>query len=114
MIVTIDTDLQDPPELVREMLHKVEDGYDVVHAQRNRRTGESWFKLTSAKVFYRLLDWFSIITIIEDCGDFRAFTRPVQETLSALRLNVRDQACSGGTGTLSRSSVSFRVQGFCR
>jgi dolichol-phosphate mannosyltransferase len=85
MIVTIDADLQDPPELVREMLQKVEDGYDVVHAQRNRRTGETWFKLTSARVFYRLLDWFSIITIIEDCGDFRAFTRPVQETLSAFR-----------------------------
>lgn len=85
MIVTIDADLQDPPELVDEMLKKVESGYDVVHAQRNRRTGETWFKLASAKIFYRLLDWFSNTPIIEDCGDFRAFTRPVQETLTAFR-----------------------------
>lgn len=85
MIVTIDADLQDPPELVREMLQKVEDGYDVVHAQRHRRAGETRFKLASARIFYRLLNWFSTTTIIEDCGDFRAFTRPVQETLSAFR-----------------------------
>ena len=85
MIVTIDADLQDPPELVREMLQKIEDGYDVVHAQRHRRTGETWFKLTSARVFYRLLNRLSNTTIIEDCGDFRAFTRPVQEALTAFR-----------------------------
>jgi dolichol-phosphate mannosyltransferase len=62
MIVNIDADLQDPPELVREMLQKVESGYDVVHAQRNRRTGETWFKLASAAVFYHLLDWLSNTT----------------------------------------------------
>ena len=85
MIVTIDADLQDPPELVREMLQKVESGYDIVHAQRNRRAGETWFKLASSRLFYRLMDWLSNTTIIEDCADFRAFTRPVQETLTAFR-----------------------------
>jgi len=48
--------------VVREMLQKVESGYDVVHAQRNRRTGETWFKLASAAVFYHLLDWLSNTT----------------------------------------------------
>jgi glycosyltransferase involved in cell wall biosynthesis len=85
MIVTIDADLQDPPELVREMLQKVESGYHIVHAQRNRRTGETWFKLASSRVFYRLIGWISNTPIIKDCGDFRAFTRPVQETLTAFR-----------------------------
>lgn len=85
MIVTIDADLQDPPELIPEMLEKIEAGYDVVHARRRVRKGETWFKLLTAQVFYRLLRWFSNTPVIENCGDFRAFTRPVKETVSAFR-----------------------------
>lgn len=85
MIVTIDADLQDPPELIHEMLQRIEGGYDVVHAQRRRRNGETFFKLLSARFFYYLMKWFARISIIEDCGDFRAITRPVLETVIAFR-----------------------------
>ena len=55
MIVTIDAVLQDPPELIKEMLDKIEQGYDIVHAQRQRRFGESIFKIVSAQLFYRTM-----------------------------------------------------------
>lgn len=89
MIVTIDADLQDPPELIHDMLAKVEEGYDLVHAQRHQRKGETWFKIFTAWLFYRLMRWFSSTPIIENCGDYRAFTRPVKEALSAFRMPDR-------------------------
>jgi dolichol-phosphate mannosyltransferase len=89
MIVTIDADLQDPPELVREMLKKIAEGYDIVHAQRRRRSGETVFKLATARLFYRLIKLASQTPIIENCGDFRAFTRPVLETVRAFRAPSR-------------------------
>lgn len=85
MIVTIDADLQDPPELIHKMLEKIEEGYDIVHTQRRRRKGETRFKLITAWLFYRLMRWFSNTAIIENCGDFRAFTRSVKAALSAFR-----------------------------
>jgi len=85
MIVTIDADLQDPPELIHKMLEKIEEGYDIVHAQRRHRKGETRFKLLSAWLFYRFMRWFSNTAVIENCGDFRAFTRPVKAVLSAFR-----------------------------
>jgi dolichol-phosphate mannosyltransferase len=85
MIVTIDADLQDPPELAIEMLKKIEEGYDVVHAQRRERSGETVFKLATARLFYSLIRSVSRTAIIENCGDFRAFTRPVLETVCAFR-----------------------------
>ncbi len=89
MIVTIDVDLQDPLELIQHMLKKIEGGFDIVHAQRRSRAGETIFKIISANLFYRLLRWFSNIAIIENCGDFRAFTRPVLETVIAFRTPFR-------------------------
>ncbi len=85
IIVSIDADLQDPPELVREMVEKIREGYDVVHAQRRNRSGEKWFKLFTAQIFYKLLCWFSNTDIIENCGDFRACTRSVMEAIYAFR-----------------------------
>lgn len=89
VIVTMDADLQDPPELIIQMIEKIETGYDVVHAQRRRRTGENWFKLISAKSFYWLLGKFSNTDVIENCGDFRAFTKPVQKTVAEFRMPHR-------------------------
>ena len=89
MIVTIDADLQDPPELIKEMLEKIEQGYDVVHAQRRRRFGESIFKIVSAQLFYRTMKWISDTPIIQNCGDFRAFARPVLQAISAFRMPHR-------------------------
>jgi dolichol-phosphate mannosyltransferase len=85
MIITIDADLQDPPELIHEMLEKIENGFDIVHAQRRIRKGETRFKLFTAWLFYRLMRWVSNTAIIENCGDFRAFTQPVKTVLSAFR-----------------------------
>jgi polyisoprenyl-phosphate glycosyltransferase len=85
VIVSIDADLQDPPELILKMLKKIEEGFDIVHAQRRHRKGETRFKLLTAWLFYRLMRLFSNTAIIENCGDFRAFTQSVKATLSAFR-----------------------------
>ena len=55
-IVIIDADLQDPPELIIELHKKLQLGFDVVYAQREQRVGESWLKLTTAKLFYRFIN----------------------------------------------------------
>jgi len=89
MIVTIDSDLQDPPELISKMIVKIESGFDIVHARRKHRRGETLFKVLTAKIFYRVLRWFADTPIIENCGDFRAFTRPVLEAVNAFRSTHR-------------------------
>lgn len=85
LLVTIDADLQDPPELVVEMLSQVEQGFDVVHAQRGRRSGETVFKLATARLFYLLMKCLGGADIIPDCGDFRAFVPAVQQTVRSFR-----------------------------
>jgi glycosyltransferase involved in cell wall biosynthesis len=85
LIVTIDADLQDPPELLSDMLEKVEAGYDIVHAQRRTRQGETWFKLATANIFYWFINKISKHAFIKNCGDFRAFTRPVLEVARNFR-----------------------------
>jgi glycosyltransferase involved in cell wall biosynthesis len=77
LIVIIDADLQDPPEIIPEMLEKLEEGYDLVHAQRKKRRGESWFKLFTAWFFYKIMRQFATSDIVENSGDFRAFNRQV-------------------------------------
>lgn len=85
MVVTMDVDLQDPPELVKEMFLKIREGYDIVHAQRRRRKGETWFKLFTAWLFYKLMRKLLARDLIENCGDFRAFTRPVLNVVRYFR-----------------------------
>ncbi len=85
VIVNIDADLQDDPAVVGPMLQKVAEGFDVVHARRRRRPGETWFKLLTAAAFYRFLRAFGDPRLIPDCGDFRAFTRPVLEAARGFR-----------------------------
>lgn len=77
VVVIIDADLQDPPELVEEMLDLVGRGFDVVHAQRRTRDGEAAWRLGLIRGYYWLLGRLSRIRIIENAGDFRAITRPV-------------------------------------
>jgi polyisoprenyl-phosphate glycosyltransferase len=73
--VVIDADLQDPPEVILEMIKKWEEGYDVIYGKRNEREGESWFKLMTAKWFYRLINKLSDTEIPLDTGDFRLMDR---------------------------------------
>lgn len=70
-VAIIDGDLQDPPELIRELYHKLQEGYEVVYAKRKKRDGESWFKLITAKWFYRILSRITSVNIPVDTGDFR-------------------------------------------
>lgn len=76
-IVIIDADLQDPPELIGEMLAKWRDGYDVVYGQRVQRDGETAFKKMTAHAFYRVLNALSDTPIPRDTGDFRLISRRV-------------------------------------
>lgn len=80
-IVIIDADLQDPPELIDQMLQKHREGFHVVYARRRARIGEGWFKRTSAKAFYRILDRLTQIKIPLDTGDFRLIDRIVVDQL---------------------------------
>jgi len=83
-VVLIDADLQDPPELIVQMLEKWRDGCDVVYAQRTRRRGETAFKVLSADAYYRVLNWLSDTEIPRDTGDFRLMDRRVVEALKQM------------------------------
>ena len=83
-IVLIDADLQDPPELIPEMLNKWQEGYDVVYGTRTERPGESAFKLATARAFYRILNRLSDVPIPLDTGDFRLVSKVVADQLRAM------------------------------
>lgn len=78
-IVIIDADLQDPPEVIPLMIEKWKEGYEVVYGKRKTRKGETWFKLVTAKYFYKFLNYMSEIDIPKDTGDFRIIDRKVAD-----------------------------------
>lgn len=82
-IVVIDADLQDPPELIPELIREWQNGYDVVYAQRTHRRGESLLKRTTAHYFYRIIQRVNKITIPEDTGDFRILSRRAVNALNS-------------------------------
>ncbi len=84
-VVVIDADLQDPPELIPELVKQWLDGYDVVYAQRIAREGEGIFKKATAYVFYRLIQVMSKTAIPEDTGDYRLLSRRAVESLNKVR-----------------------------
>ncbi len=83
-IVIIDADLQDPPELIPEMLKLWEDGNEVIYGKRKTRDGESAFKLLTAKMFYKTLNSLSDVDIPKDTGDFRLVDRKVVDVINSL------------------------------
>ena len=83
-IVIIDADLQDPPELIPDMLKLWEDGNDVIYGKRKSREGESKFKLLTASMFYRTLNALSDVEIPKDTGDFRLVDRKVVDVINSL------------------------------
>lgn len=83
-VIPMDADLQDPPEIVPEMVAQWREGYDVVLARRASREGESWAKRSTAHAFYRLIGRLSQIEIPENVGDFRLMDRRVVEALANL------------------------------
>ena len=84
-VVVIDVDLQDPPELLVEMLAKWRDGYDVVYAQRRNRAGETLIKRTIAKVGYAVINQSADVPIPRDTGDFRLLDRRVVDELNRFK-----------------------------
>lgn len=84
-VAIIDADLQDPPELIRELYEKAQEGNHVVHAKRLTRKGETAFKRLSAKLFYRLMRKMCDIDIPMDTGDFRLISKRVAEQLRSMR-----------------------------
>jgi len=83
-IVIIDADLQDPPELIPQMIELWRQGADTVNMRRSHRHGESWFKKTTAYGFYRLINRISEVSIPHDVGDFRLLSRRVVDALNQL------------------------------
>ncbi len=130
-VVIIDADLQDPPELIPEMLVKMNEGYDVVYARRKNRKGESWLKRATAKWFYRILSGITSVEIPLDTGDFRIITKRVVEVLKQmperekfLRGQIawigfkqtyieydRDQRNAGDTGYTWSKMIGFALDG---
>jgi glycosyltransferase involved in cell wall biosynthesis len=84
-VVMIDADLQDPPELIPEMLERWREGIEVVYAARTERNGETRFKVATAKWFYRLLSSMSPVPMTRDSGDFRLLDRRALDALLGMR-----------------------------
>ncbi|MNJ33669.1 hypothetical protein D3C77_283570 [compost metagenome] len=130
-VVIIDADLQDPPELILEMLSKWREGYEVVYGKRIKRKGESVFKKTTALLFYRLLGSMTQVDIPLDTGDFRLIDRKVCDVMKSLKEKnrfvrglvgwagfrqtsieyVRDERYAGVTKYPLRKMISFAVDG---
>ena len=83
-VLVLDADLQDPPELLPEMMRLMDAGADVVYGQREARLGETWFKRRSAACVDRVLNWLVDIRIPTDTGDFRLMSRRVLDHLNAM------------------------------
>ncbi len=130
-VVIIDADLQDPPELIADMVQLWREGWDVVYAKRRKRKGESPFKLLTARLFYRFLSMMTDTRIPEDTGDFRLMDRRVVEAFRAMPehnrfirgmvawlgfkqtpiLYVRDERFAGKTKYPLRKMIKFAADG---
>lgn len=88
-VIILDADLQDPPEMIPEMISYWEQGYDDVFAKRNSRAGETWFKKWSSNSYYNILDKVSNIPIQNNTGDFRLLDRKCIEALKKIRESQR-------------------------
>jgi len=88
-VIVIDSDLQDPPEVIPELIARWREGYDVVYAVREEREGETWFKRTTASAFYRLIARITNVELPVDAGDFRLMDRKVVDALNRIREHHR-------------------------
>ena len=84
-VTIIDADLQDPPEVILDLIEKWREGYQIVYAVRSEREGESWFKLTTASLFYRLIFKITDVKIPLNTGDFRLIDRKALDIINNMR-----------------------------
>ncbi|HEX7499223.1 MAG TPA: glycosyltransferase family 2 protein, partial [Polyangia bacterium] len=106
-VVVMDADLQDPPEVVRSMLARWREGFDVVYAVRGRRLGENWFKRLTALIFYRVFRAMLGFDVVLDAGDFRLMSRTVILTMRSLREGHRFIRGLVGWIGFRQSSVTY-------
>lgn len=88
-VVVIDADLQDPPEVIPDLIAKWREGYEVVYAVRAEREGETWFKLKTASLFYRIIYKITDVKMPMDTGDFRLLDRKVVKVMNGMRERQR-------------------------
>jgi dolichol-phosphate mannosyltransferase len=88
-VVLMDADLQDPPELIPDLVAGYREGYDVVYGMRAQRRGQSWFKRATASLFYRLMKRIAVRDLPRNTGDFRLMSRRVVDNLKSLREHDR-------------------------
>lgn len=107
-VIVMDADLQDPPEVVLQMIAKWREGFDIVYAVRTAREGESVFKRLTARLFYRLMGALSSVEIPADVGDFRLIDRAVLDSFRTMR--ERDRFVRGMFAWMGyrQASVPFR------
>jgi polyisoprenyl-phosphate glycosyltransferase len=106
-VVLIDADLQDPPEVIHDMLEQWRNGYDVVYATRRKREGETALKLITAKLYYRILNYLSDTPIPLDTGDFRLMGRNVINVLKAMPERDRFLRGMASWAGFRQTSVSY-------
>lgn len=106
-VIVMDADLQDPPEVVLDLVAKWKDGFEIVYARRVRREGESWFKRFSASLFYRVLEKMTPVDIPRDVGDFRLVGRKALDTFK--RMPEHDRFVRGMFGWMGfrQAAVPF-------
>jgi dolichol-phosphate mannosyltransferase len=88
-VTIIDSDLQDPPEVILALINKWKEGFEVVYAVRSEREGETWFKRFTASLFYRLIFRITDVKIPMDTGDFRLMDRKVVNIMNSMREHHR-------------------------
>jgi glycosyltransferase involved in cell wall biosynthesis len=106
VVFVVDADLQDPPELLSDMLKEMNDSAaDVVYGQRRSRAGDSWFKTSTASLFYRLLDRSTDILIPVDAGDFRLMSRRISDIIA--QMPERDRFIRGMVASVGFKQIPF-------
>jgi len=109
-VVTIDSDLQDPPEVIVDLVKQWQEGYQVVYAVRAEREGETWFKLFTANLFYRLIQRLTNVTIPMEAGDFRLLDRKALAYLRSMREHSRFVRAMTSWVGFRQTGVPYRRQ----
>lgn len=107
-VIVIDSDLQDPPEVIPDLIAQWRNGYEVVYAVRSERDGETWFKKVTAALFYRTIVKITNVNIPVDTGDFRLMDRKVVDTLSRMREHHRFMRGLSVWVGFKQTGVSYR------
>lgn len=109
-VIVMDADLQDPPEVVLDLVAKWKEGFEIVYARRTTREGETWFKRASASLFYRLMERMTSVEIPRDVGDFRLVGRKALDTFR--QMPERDRFVRGMFGWMGfrQTAVPFERQ----